>query len=101
MISNYRKKIALERIDILFKEAKRAMKLKRPLLAKRYVELARKIGMRCNVKIPSKYKTKFCKKCNAYLIPSRNCKIKIDSKKHLILITCFECGNIKSFRYKK
>ncbi|MBU5678542.1 MAG: ribonuclease P [Candidatus Aenigmatarchaeota archaeon] len=101
MISNYRKRIALERIEILFNEAKRAMKLKKPELAKRYIELARKIGMRCNVKIPSQYKTKFCKKCNVYLIPSKNCKIKLDSKKHLIKITCLECGNIKIFRYKK
>lgn len=101
MISNYRKKIALERIEILFNEAKKAMKLKRSDLAKRYIELARKIGMRCNVKIPSQYKTKFCKKCNAYLMLNNNCKVKIDTKKHLIKITCLECGNIKIFRYKK
>lgn len=100
MISKYRKKIALERIEILFNEAKKAMKFKRTDLAKRYVEIARKIGMRCNVKIPSEYKTKFCKKCNAYLIPNKNCKIRINSKKHLIRIICLECGNIKNFRYK-
>lgn len=101
MISNYRKKIALERIEILFNEAKKAARLKRSNLAKRYVNIARKIAMRCNVNIPSNYRNKFCKKCCSYLIPSRNCKIKIDSKKHLIKINCLECGNIKSFRYKK
>ncbi|MBU2564846.1 MAG: ribonuclease P protein component 4, partial [Candidatus Thermoplasmatota archaeon] len=31
--------------------------------ADRYVELARKIGMRYNVSIPAKYKRRFCKHC--------------------------------------
>ncbi len=92
------KRIAKKRIEILFEEAKKAAlegELKR---SDRYVELARKIGMRHNVPLKSKYKRRVCKTCYSYLHPSKTCKIRI--KKGLLITKCLKCGTINRFGYK-
>ena len=69
--------IAGERIDILFdlaEEEARAHNLPR---ANRYVELARKIGMRYNVRISRRYRRRYCKHCHAYLLPSVSCRVRV------------------------
>ena len=48
--------IAGERIDILFNLAEEEAKAHKFQRANRYVDLARKIGMRYNVRVPSQYK---------------------------------------------
>ncbi len=82
-------KIALERIYRLFELAEKMFE-KKPELSKRYIELARKIGMRYNVSIPFELKQKFCKRCNAFLKPGVNAKIRIS--KHIVKVTCLECN---------
>lgn len=82
------KRIALERINILFLQAK-----KRPSFAKRYVRIARAIATRCTVRIPEKWRKRFCKKCNAFLTPGVNSSVRMRNKK--LTITCKECGNVK------
>jgi len=57
--------------------------------ADRYVELARKIGMRYNVPIPAKYKRRFCKHCYAYLLPGMNARVRTGKAK--IIIFCENC----------
>lgn len=83
------RKIALERIYRLFELAERNFK-KHPERSKRYIELARKIAMRCNVRIPFELKQKFCKNCNAFLKAGVNAKIRVS--KHIIKVTCLECN---------
>ena len=85
-------KIAKERIDILFSEA---AKTKDTALQNRYVELARKIGMRYNVKLPSKYKRLFCRYCHTYF----NTGFKRRLSKGNIIIEC-KCGKVNRFPYK-
>ncbi len=87
------KRIAEERINILFTQA-----AKRADYAKRYVRLARKIATRYKVKIPDKWKRKFCKKCNAFLTPGKNCTIRTRAKK--LVIHCNECKNITRMMIK-
>jgi len=81
-------KIALERIKILFNEANKAFK-KHPERSDRYVKLARKIGMKVNLRIPMEYKRKFCKHCYSYL------KIGVNSRKRIrdgkIIYYCMKC----------
>jgi len=91
-------KIALERIHILFDLAKNEIK-KHPERSKRYIELMRTIGMRYNVRIPKEMKRQICKKCNSYLLPGYNCKIR--SAKKIMLIECLNCGNIMRYPYIK
>jgi ribonuclease P protein subunit RPR2 len=84
-------KIAEERIEILFSEAEEK-ESKDPELAERYVEIARNIGEKAQVSIPSDLKKRFCSSCGAYLKPGKNCTVRIDSEKNLIKYRCGECG---------
>jgi ribonuclease P protein subunit RPR2 len=93
-------KIAEERIEILFDLAEKEFK-KNPERSKRYVQLARKIGLRYNVRLPKEIKRKFCKKCNSLLIPSVTSKIRIDSKTKSITIKCLNCKKIYRYPYKR
>ncbi|MFH1105676.1 MAG: ribonuclease P protein component 4 [Candidatus Aenigmatarchaeota archaeon] len=92
----WQKKTASERVKILFALAEKSARDK-PQMTKRYVELARKIAMRYNVRIPKEYKRRICKNCRMPLIPGFNCTIRSRSKK--TVITC-KCGNIMRFPYK-
>jgi len=100
MIKKKIKRISLERIKILFEEGEKAAKKNRFDLAKKYIILAKNIGMRCNVKIPKNLKLKFCKNCNYFLIPGKSAKLKIDSKKKFIKIKCLNCGKYRIYKYK-
>ncbi|MDI6736986.1 MAG: ribonuclease P protein component 4 [Nanoarchaeota archaeon] len=90
--------IAKERIEKLFSEAE-AVFNKEPKLAKRYVELARKISTRTNTRIPFALKRKFCKKCNAFLVPGKNARIRTKNK--AIIIACLECSALSKLPFGK
>jgi len=91
-------KIAKERINILFKEAASMFK-KDSKLSNRYVELARKIAMKYKVKIPPALKRRFCKHCHAYLVPSKNCRVRLT--KHKVVYYCLNCKKYMRFPYAK
>ncbi len=83
--------IAGERIDILFDLAEREASAHNLHRADRYVGLARKIGMRYNVRIPGRYKRRYCKHCHSYLLPSVNCRVRVRGRK--VIIFCENCGD--------
>ncbi len=89
----WQQKIARERIAILFDLAEKEFR-KHPERAQRYIELARKIGMRYNVRLTKEQKRKFCKNCNSLLIPGLTSTIRIDRKRGLIIIKCLKCNKI-------
>jgi len=99
-LSPERVKIAKERIEILFNLAEKELE-KNPERGRRYVEIARKIGTRCNVRLTTEQKSKFCKKCNQLLIPKRTSRIKIDPNKKFIEIKCMNCGSVNRQPYVK
>ncbi|MBS7657839.1 MAG: ribonuclease P [Candidatus Bathyarchaeia archaeon] len=91
------KEIAKERIEILFNLARKIFNFS-PELANRYIQLIRKIGMKARVKIPLEYKLFICKKCNSFLVPGRNCRVRIRSEKGTkIVFTCLNCSYIKRY----
>lgn len=92
------REIAAERINKLFKQAKEMFK-ESPELSDRYVELARSISMKYKVKIPSKFKRKFCKHCHIYLVPSKNCRVRLT--KHKVVYYCLNCKKYMRFPYSK
>jgi ribonuclease P protein subunit RPR2 len=63
--------------------------------ARYYLELARRIGMRYTVRIPSELKRITCKRCLAPLIPGRTARYR--TGKGFQVITCLECGRIKRY----
>jgi len=93
------KKIAEKRIKILFKLAEEELKKENFDRVRRYVELARKIGMKAQYTIPRELKRKFCKKCNMLLIPGKTCMVRLNKKTKTINIKCFNCNNIKRYKY--
>jgi ribonuclease P protein subunit RPR2 len=89
--------IARERIQILLTLAKQTFPKNRAL-SKRYVELARLIGMRAGVRIPREDKQFICKGCGSLLVPGANCRVRTRSETGTtVLITCLECGAKKRY----
>ncbi len=98
MKPEWQKKIARERIEILFEEAGKAFPENKKR-ADRYVELARKIAMRYRVKIPKEFRKMFCENCYKYIKPGVNCTVEIDSDGKVIRWECNECGHVKRYPY--
>jgi ribonuclease P protein subunit RPR2 len=95
---NFLLQVVRERIDILFQLAEKELK-RHPERARRYVSLARKLGMKYNVRFPKRLKRKFCKKCGILWIPGYNLKVRLNSRKKMMEYRC-ECGAVKSFPLK-
>ncbi len=91
--------IAKERIDILFNLAEREALKGNLQRANRYVHLARKIGMRYNVRVPKKYRMHYCRKCDSFLLPGVNAEYRLNNGK--ITVTCLNCGSIYRHLYLK
>ena len=70
----------------------------RPELSDRYVHLAKQIGMRHRVRIPSHLKRRMCKHCGKYLVPGRTCRVRLDYAR--VVITCHICGKQIRYPYK-
>ncbi|MEF8847670.1 MAG: ribonuclease P [Candidatus Thermoplasmatota archaeon] len=83
------KKIAKQRIDRLFQLAEKKAKQDTIHLADRYVEIARKISMKYLVKMPRKYKRRYCKHCYSYFYPNRTCRIRIYRGR--VIYYCYNC----------
>ncbi len=88
------RQIAKERIEELFKQAELKFK-EESTLSDRYVELARKIGMKYKVRMPRELKRRFCKHCYKYLVPGVNCRVRNTNSK--IVYSCFNCKKFMRF----
>jgi ribonuclease P protein subunit RPR2 len=89
-------RIAKERIGLLLAQAE-SESGKHPERAKRYVELARKIGMRYNVRTDAK--ARFCKKCSSLLKPGVSCRVRLRKDKQAVVVTCLACGAVSRHPY--
>jgi ribonuclease P protein subunit RPR2 len=96
----WQQEIALERIKILFGLAGRESG-KHPARSNRYAGLARRIGMRYNVKIPKEESRRVCKKCCRYLVPGKNCVVRSNSRRQAMEMKCLECGHVTRYPYAK
>ena len=95
------KKIALERISILFKTAIKNFD-KESELAQRYVNLARQIGMRYKVRIPREFRRVVCRHCKGFLLPGKNCTVRIRQEREPhIVFTCLRCKGLMRFPLKQ
>jgi ribonuclease P protein subunit RPR2 len=90
--------IAGQRIQILLEAAEEEAKAHKLERSDRYVELARKIGMRYNVRIPRHYKRRFCRHCHAYLQPAKNSRVRLRGR--TITVHCNNCGRFTRVPYK-
>jgi len=90
----YQTGIAKERMDILLRLAKKEA-CRNPERSRRYVQLARKIGMRYNVRLPAEWKRRFCKGCGTLLKPGKTASKEKGGS--VTIIRCGKCNRI--YRY--
>ncbi|HKL97660.1 MAG TPA: ribonuclease P protein component 4 [Methanocorpusculum sp.] len=84
------KKIAQERVDILFERAKEAKN--EPELSARYISLAREMAMKQRVRLARSHRRSFCSSCHAFFVPGKNLRVRIQHGK--IIYTCGICGAV-------
>ncbi|MBM3903812.1 MAG: RNase P subunit [Thaumarchaeota archaeon] len=86
------KQIALERIQILVKEAQSNIS-QNPELAQRQAGLAKKISTKYKVVLPYEIRMQFCKKCKSFIPPGTS-RIRMGrSTLKSIRITCKFCNH--------
>ncbi len=96
----WQQEIAGERIELLFRQADEEFR-EHPERSDRYVELARKIGMRYNVRIPKELKVRFCGSCKAFLLPGVNSTVRSSSRSLSMEVKCHKCGETTRMPYSK
>jgi ribonuclease P protein subunit RPR2 len=84
------KDVAEGRMETLFELASEEAARGGDERARRYVQLALRIGER--YKVPSKHKRKYCPKCRSYFVPPRNVRVRTRDGK--VVMTCLGCGHI-------
>lgn len=89
---NETRKIALQRIQILFELAKQKIR-EEPQLAQRYVKIARRIAMRTRLRLPAEYRRMICKHCKSFIYPDVNCRVRLQRRREPhVVMTCLICG---------
>ncbi len=89
--------IGRERMDRLLGLAAEAVREDRPERARRYVEIARRIGAKTQVPLPQD--VPICDGCGILLMPGRNCTVRLGN--HMVCVTCGMCGEIRRRPYLK
>src|SRR2546426_9441774 len=87
------RRIALERMTTLFHLAEGEALQRHAGRARRYVELARRIGMRYNVRGPAPFKRSFCKKCLAVLLPPVSARVPVGRGR--VVVRCLTSGPVQ------
>ncbi|MGD1004362.1 MAG: ribonuclease P protein component 4 [Methanoregulaceae archaeon] len=92
------KKIAHERIDRLFAQARDVFS-SHPEWSNHYVELARRIAARQRVRIDHDFRRQFCRHCSSYLVPGNTSRVRIH--RGIVVVTCLSCGKRRRYRVVK
>ena len=83
-------RIARERIAELFALAERAAMAGQASLADRYVVLARRVGMRYNVRLLPEYRELYCRGCSRFWVEARTVRTRFRNGRRTR--TCLACG---------
>jgi RNase P subunit RPR2 len=83
-------RIARERVADLFALAEREAREHHLELADRYVVLARRIGMRYNVRLRREFRELYCRSCSAFWVEGRTVRTRLRSGYRVR--TCLRCG---------
>ena len=61
-------------------------------MADRYVDMARRIGMRYNVRVTRAFRRRFCRACYGYLQPGVTARTRLNRGR--LVTTCLRCGHV-------
>ena len=89
-------RIARGRISDLFALAERESANGHGELADRYVRLARRIGMRYNVRLLAEYRELYCRGCSSFWAEGRSVRTRLRSGRRVR--TCLVCGRTRRTR---
>ncbi len=92
-------RVAQERIETLFSLAQRRAHEGDLELADRYVWLARKIGMRYNLRLPRRLNLRICANCYRFLLPNTTARIRTRNAR--LVICCSHCGHIRRIPFDR
>jgi ribonuclease P protein subunit RPR2 len=92
------KKIARERIEVLFEQARQEF-CAHPERSNRYVDIARKIAMRQRIRIDRELRRKYCHHCHSFLVPGRNMRVRVHRGN--VVVTCHSCNKKTRYRLVK
>jgi ribonuclease P protein subunit RPR2 len=90
------REIAAERIDRLATLAERAAREGHTERSRRYVRLARRIAERHRLSLPRRFKRFTCDRCDRYLVPGRN--VRVRTRDGHVAYVC-ECGRVERYPY--
>lgn len=90
--------IAAERIERLHELAREAASAGHDERARRYVRRARRIAERNRLSLPRRFLRFTCDRCDAYLRPGRNARVRLQDG-HVVL-TC-DCGEHARYPYRE
>jgi ribonuclease P protein subunit RPR2 len=91
-------KIARERIEILFNEAEKELS-HHPERSNRYVQMARNLAQKYNLKIQGSWRGRICKNCHSFLRPGLNSQVRLSDTS--LRVKCLKCGYIRRIPYIK
>ncbi len=93
------RKIAAERIEILYDAAVRAFPRDREL-SKSYIRTLEEIGRHYKVRIPKDVAAIICKKCSLPLIAGQNLEIRVIAGQKRRIYRCKACGKVNSLDFR-
>ncbi|MFB6159560.1 MAG: ribonuclease P protein component 4 [Haloferacaceae archaeon] len=85
-----------ERIDRLADLAREAARTRDHERARAYVRLARRIAERNRCELPRRFKRFTCDRCDAYLVPGVNARVRLQSGH--VVVRC-DCGATARYPY--
>ncbi|MBC7090428.1 MAG: RNase P subunit [Nitrososphaeria archaeon] len=93
-VRKIQKKIALERIQILYLNAIHYSIINKEI-GLRQLELIKRLSLKFNLRLPYPYKLFFCKNCKMPIFPGIDSKIRISNIPRLhIKVICLKCNGV-------
>ena len=86
-------RLAQERISALFALAEAESRRGELGLSTRYVTLARRIGMRYNVRLLPEFRELYCRECSAYWVEGASVRTRYRAGRRVR--TCLHCGRVR------
>ena len=90
-------KRAREHFDVL-EEGIMHTRHDRPVLAQRYLDLARRISRKLRVRVPRPIRRQYCTYCKSLLVPGKTSRTRLKNGK--LVVYCSKCRNYDRFVYK-
>ena len=85
--------VARDRMATLVGRAEEASRGGDPSRSRRYVELARRIGTRYNIRIPPMLKDQFCQACSSFFHEGITVRTRLNAGRRTR--TCLSCGRVR------